>query len=103
MICDAVIAPGFEPGVLGVLGQKKSGRFLVFEADSAAELPRRERRELLGVTIEQDRDTADLAAALPADPLLLDARTQAAQLAAARSWMPHRSTESRTCRPVCDC
>lgn len=65
VICDAVIAPGFEPGVLAILGQKKSGRFLVFEAGPAAELPARERRDVLGVTIEQDRDTADLAAALP--------------------------------------
>lgn len=76
VICDAVVAPGFEPGVMGVLSQKKSGRFLVFEADPAVEVPTRERREMLGVIIEQDRDTADLATALPADPPL-DARTRA--------------------------
>lgn len=70
VVCDAVIAPGFAPGVLALLSQKKSGRFLVFEADPAAELPARERRDVLGVTIEQDRDMADLAAALPAEPAL---------------------------------
>jgi phosphoribosylaminoimidazolecarboxamide formyltransferase/IMP cyclohydrolase len=76
VICDAVIAPGFEPGVVAVLSQKKSGRFLVFEADPAAELPQREQRDVLGATIVQDLDTADLAAALPATPVL-DARTRA--------------------------
>lgn len=75
VICDAAIAPGFEPGALEVLRRKKSGRFLVFEA-SPTPPPARERRDVLGVTIEQDRDTADLAAALPAAPAL-DARTRA--------------------------
>ncbi|MDL9978697.1 hypothetical protein [Microbacterium candidum] len=75
VICDAVIAPGFEPGALAQLRRKKSGRFLVFEAHSIAQLPVRERRDVLGVTIEQDRDAADLAAALPADPPL-DAGTR---------------------------
>ena len=70
VICDAVIAPGFEPGVLAGLGEKKSGRFLVFEAGPTVQPPGRERRDVLGVTIEQDRDTADLAGALPADPEL---------------------------------
>lgn len=76
VICGALIAPGFEPGVLAVLRRKKSGRFLVFEADPTAELPARERRQVLGVSIEQDRDTADLAAALPAVGAL-DAHTRA--------------------------
>ncbi|WP_228515460.1 hypothetical protein [Agreia pratensis] len=70
VICDAVIAPGFEPGVLELLRQKKSGRFLVFEADSTMQPPAREQRNVLGATIVQDRDAADLAAALPANPLL---------------------------------
>jgi len=76
VICDAVIAPGFEPGVLTLLSQKKAGRFLVLEGDPGAELPVRERRDVLGVSIEQDRDTADLAAALSATPAL-DARMRA--------------------------
>lgn len=77
VIADAVIAPGFDDGVLEVLSAKRGGRFLVFEADAAAVLPTRERREVAGVTLEQDRDTADLAAALPAGELSDAARTDA--------------------------
>ncbi len=68
VVCDAVVAPGYEPGVHALLAGKKSGRFLVFEADAASEPPVRERRDVLGVTLEQDRDVADLAAALPEVP-----------------------------------
>jgi phosphoribosylaminoimidazolecarboxamide formyltransferase/IMP cyclohydrolase len=75
VICDAVIAPGYEPGVLAVLGRKKSGQFLVFEVDPGMELPARERYDVFGTTIEQDRDTANLAASLPAAPAL-DAQTR---------------------------
>lgn len=70
VICDAVIAPGFESGVAGELASKRSGRFLVLEADAQGVPPTRERRDVLGVTIEQDRDTADLWAALPDDGTL---------------------------------
>lgn len=65
MICDAVIAPGFDEGTLEVLAAKRGGKFLVFEADPTAEPPVRERRDVLGATLIQDRDAADLAAALP--------------------------------------
>ena len=65
VICDALIAPGFGPGTIEVLQQKKSGRFLIFESDPNADPPRRERRDVLGAAFEQDRDTADLAMALP--------------------------------------
>ncbi|QAY61771.1 5-aminoimidazole-4-carboxamide ribonucleotide transformylase [Microbacterium protaetiae] len=65
MICDAVIAPGFDEGTLEVLSAKRGGAFLVFEADPAAEPPARERRDVLGATLIQDRDAADLAAVLP--------------------------------------
>jgi len=66
VICDAVIAPGYEQGAVETLRAKKSGRFLIFEAGTGWQPPARERREVLGTVIEQDRDAADLAAALPA-------------------------------------
>ncbi len=65
VICDAVIAPGFEPGAAGVLASKRSGRFLVLEADSGRVPPATERRDVLGVTIEQERDTVPVASVLP--------------------------------------
>jgi len=65
MICDALIAPGFEEGTLEVLSAKRGGKFLVFEVDPAVELPARERRDVMGATLVQDRDAADLAATLP--------------------------------------
>lgn len=64
VISDAVIAPGFEGGVVDVLRQKKAGRFLVFEADPATDLPARERWDVHGAVIEQDRDDVDLSEAL---------------------------------------
>lgn len=67
VISDAVIAPGFEAGAVAELRAKRSGEFLILEADPAVAPPARGRCDVLGVTIGQDRDTADLAAALPRD------------------------------------
>ena len=58
VICDAVIAPGFEPGTAEVLAAKRDGRFLVLEADPDRTPPAIERRDVLGVTIEQERDAS---------------------------------------------
>src|SRR5690606_24179821 len=69
VICDAVIAPGYEEGAGDILRAKKSGGFLIFDAGTDWQPPARERREVLGAVIEQDRDAADLAAALPAAAL----------------------------------
>jgi phosphoribosylaminoimidazolecarboxamide formyltransferase/IMP cyclohydrolase len=49
VVSDGVIAPGFEPGVIGVLSKKKGGSFVVIEADPNFEPPEWERREVLGV------------------------------------------------------
>ena len=68
--CDAVIAPGFEPGAVALLAAKRGGRFLVLEADPGRVPPATERREVLGVTIEQDRDARPAASVLPADGTL---------------------------------
>jgi phosphoribosylaminoimidazolecarboxamide formyltransferase / IMP cyclohydrolase len=76
VICDAVIAPGFEPGTAGILAAKRDGRFLVLEADPARTPPATERRDVLGVTIEQDRDRVPVATVLPDDGAL-DAATRA--------------------------
>jgi phosphoribosylaminoimidazolecarboxamide formyltransferase/IMP cyclohydrolase len=70
VISDAVIAPGFEPGTIGVLAAKRGGGFLVLEADPGWMPPARERRDVLGVTIEQDRDTVPVATVLPDDGTL---------------------------------
>jgi phosphoribosylaminoimidazolecarboxamide formyltransferase/IMP cyclohydrolase len=70
VICDAVIAPGFEPGTVGVLAAKRDGGFLVLEADPRRVPPASERRDVLGVTIEQERDTVPVATALPDDGTL---------------------------------
>jgi AICAR transformylase/IMP cyclohydrolase PurH len=59
-VSDAVIAPGFEPAALELLKEKKRGKYLVLEADPEVELPKTERRDLLGVTLEQPRNDARL-------------------------------------------
>jgi phosphoribosylaminoimidazolecarboxamide formyltransferase/IMP cyclohydrolase len=73
VICDAVIAPGFEPGTAGILAAKRGGRFLVLEADPGLVPPAVERRDVLGVTIEQDRDAVPVASVLPDDGTLGEA------------------------------
>jgi phosphoribosylaminoimidazolecarboxamide formyltransferase/IMP cyclohydrolase len=78
VICDAVIAPGYEPGAAGILAAKRGGGFLVLEADPRQVPPAAERRDVLGVTIEQDRDTVPATTALPGDGALSEtARTDA--------------------------
>ena len=76
VICDALIAPGFEPGAAGILAAKRDGRFLILEADPGRTPPATERRDVLGVTIEQDRDRVPVATVLPDDGTL-DAATRA--------------------------
>jgi phosphoribosylaminoimidazolecarboxamide formyltransferase/IMP cyclohydrolase len=70
VISDAVIAPGYEPGAAGVLAAKRGGRFLVLEADPDRVLPATERRDVLGITIEQQRDAVPAASVLPGDGTL---------------------------------
>ncbi|TWD84186.1 phosphoribosylaminoimidazolecarboxamide formyltransferase/IMP cyclohydrolase [Kribbella amoyensis] len=65
VICDAVIAPGFEPGTAAALASKRGGRFLVLEADTTCIPPAVERRDVLGLTIEQERDAVPIASVLP--------------------------------------
>jgi len=59
-VSDAVIAPGYEPAALELLKEKKRGNYLVLEADPEVGLPKIERRDLLGVTLEQPLNDARL-------------------------------------------
>lgn len=54
VVSDGIIAPGYEPGTVEVLAAKKSGRYLVLEADSDFEPPAWETRELFGVRLDQE-------------------------------------------------
>jgi phosphoribosylaminoimidazolecarboxamide formyltransferase/IMP cyclohydrolase len=66
LVCDGIIAPGYDEGVVEVLAAKKRGSFLILEADPAFEPAREEVREVYGVRLTQERD------ALPLDPELPD-------------------------------
>ena len=59
-VSDAVIAPGYEPEALELLKAKKRGNYLVLEADAELGLPKIERRDLLGITLEQPLNDAHL-------------------------------------------
>ena len=56
VVCDGIVAPGFEPAALDILKAKKGGSFVVLEADPSFEPPPTERRELFGLRFEQDRN-----------------------------------------------
>jgi phosphoribosylaminoimidazolecarboxamide formyltransferase/IMP cyclohydrolase len=56
VVSDGVIAPGFEPGVAALPARKKSGTYLVLEADATVVPPRHEIREHFGVRLIQDTD-----------------------------------------------
>jgi phosphoribosylaminoimidazolecarboxamide formyltransferase/IMP cyclohydrolase len=56
VVSDGLIAPGFEPGAVAALAAKKSGRFLVLEADPAYTPPPTEMREVFGLRLTQPVD-----------------------------------------------
>jgi AICAR transformylase/IMP cyclohydrolase PurH len=64
VVCDGIIAPGYDPGTVAALSRKKNGRFLIMEADTAFTPPKREAREVFGVRLTQDRDETPLSAGL---------------------------------------
>ena len=57
-VSDGVIAPGYEPPALEILKRKKQGKYLILEMNPNYEPPKRESRQVFGVTLEQDRDDA---------------------------------------------
>lgn len=56
VVCDGIVAPGFAAAALELLKSKKQGSFIVIEADNGFRPPERERREIFGVELVQDRN-----------------------------------------------
>ncbi|MGH7554932.1 MAG: phosphoribosylaminoimidazolecarboxamide formyltransferase, partial [Longimicrobiales bacterium] len=56
-VSDCIIAPGYEPGALELLRAKKRGTYLVLEMDPEYEAPALERRDVFGLTLEQERNS----------------------------------------------
>ena len=55
-VSDGIIAPGYEPRALEILSAKKSGAFIVLEANNDYEPPLVEYRELYGVVFASKRN-----------------------------------------------
>ncbi|MFU8855170.1 hypothetical protein ACNAW0_30050 [Micromonospora sp. SL1-18] len=67
VVSDGIIAPGYEPGAVAVLSNKKNGTYLILQADSAFAPPVEEVHELYGLRFVQRRDDAPLPGGLSAD------------------------------------
>jgi phosphoribosylaminoimidazolecarboxamide formyltransferase/IMP cyclohydrolase len=61
-VSDGVIAPGYEPGALEILKEKKKGGYAIVEIDPAYTAPELEQREVFGIVFEQRRNTVALTA-----------------------------------------
>lgn len=57
-VSDGVIAPGFAPEALQILRQKKGGGYRILQIDPDYEPPSLEQRQVFGITLEQQRNTA---------------------------------------------
>ncbi|MGH3298930.1 MAG: phosphoribosylaminoimidazolecarboxamide formyltransferase [Trebonia sp.] len=64
VVCDGIIAPGYDQGTVAALSKKKNGRFLIMESDAGFTPPPQESREVFGVRLTQDRDENPLSADL---------------------------------------
>jgi phosphoribosylaminoimidazolecarboxamide formyltransferase/IMP cyclohydrolase len=64
VVSDGIIAPGYQPEALEMLCAKKSGSFIVMQAQADFQPPERETREVFGMKLQQDRNNR---AVVPAD------------------------------------
>lgn len=61
---DGIVAPGYAPAALPLLRAKRGGSYRVLKVDPHYRPPPRERREVFGVTLEQQRNAAPVTAEL---------------------------------------
>jgi phosphoribosylaminoimidazolecarboxamide formyltransferase/IMP cyclohydrolase len=59
-VSDAIIAPGFDEGVLDILKKKRGGSYLVIRIDPNYQPPEMEMRTVFGITMEQKRNDVKL-------------------------------------------
>ena len=59
-VSDGVIAPGYEPEALEILGRKRKGNYNVIEIDESYVPAALERKMCFGVTFEQGRNALEL-------------------------------------------
>ena len=64
---DGIIAPGYAAEALELLRAKKGGSYRVLEVDPRYRPPDRERREVFGITLEQQRNAAPISHEMLAD------------------------------------
>ncbi len=57
-VSDGVIAPGYEPEALEILRRKKGGGYRVLQIEADYTPPAQEQREVFGIILEQQRNTA---------------------------------------------
>lgn len=60
VVCDGIIAPGYDHGTIGILAAKKGGAFVIIAADPDFEPAQREAREVFGLRLLQDANTAHI-------------------------------------------
>ena len=66
-VSDGIVAPGYEPEALEILKKKKSGAFIVLEADVAFQAPELEYREVFGQGFMQRRNDCVISKAVLKD------------------------------------
>ncbi|MDD3212541.1 MAG: phosphoribosylaminoimidazolecarboxamide formyltransferase [Eubacteriales bacterium] len=55
-VSDGVIAPGYEPEALEILKSKRRGTYNIVQIDPAYNPPKLERKDIFGITFEQNRN-----------------------------------------------
>ena len=55
-VSDGIIAPGYEAEALEILKNKRKGTYTVIQIDPSYEAPELEKKEVFGITFEQERN-----------------------------------------------
>lgn len=55
-VSDGILAPGYEPEALAILQSKRQGNYNIVQIDPEYEPPALERKDVFGVTFEQNRN-----------------------------------------------